>query len=121
MKRLILVLGLLGSPVSADFFDGQELHRLCTSEDVRENQVCTGYAIGVVDSAEDLAIRASISPERFGDNAADLIMPYCVPVGAGGRQLKDIVAKYLTDNPQERHFKAVSLVSLAMMEAFPWN
>lgn len=44
---------------------------------------------------------------------------YCTPNGVTGRQMIDIVCKYLSENPQKRHETGASLTYSALSDAFP--
>lgn len=103
MLRLSLVLMmLLGSPARAGFYSGNELLVFCTDAEV---PVCLGYIAGVADLLND-----------------GLILPtwkQCIPENANLGQIKDVVVRYLTDHPQDRHYSAWSLVVMGIFEAFP--
>ena len=82
--------------------DGNELHTDCGKENMFSAGYCSGYIVGVLDANE----RASFSP-------------YCRPEGATKGQMRDIVKKWLADNPAYRTIPADAAVTAAMMEAFP--
>jgi hypothetical protein len=77
-------------------FTGQRLHEI--------GGVGLGfYVAGVVD--RDMAI----------GNVPATGNPYCVPGGVSASQLNDIVAKYLRDEPAQRHKAGAFLVRAAFM------
>jgi hypothetical protein len=111
MRALLIVLAVLVSfgavcaqaQATGAFFEGNELHKLCTSN--RSSAV--GYILGVSD-AHDLFV------ERGGVSAS-----ICMPEGIQRGQAVDVACKYLADNPQDRHLQGASLVIFAFEAAFP--
>ncbi len=45
----------------------------------------------------------------------------CIPVAATGTELRDVLVKFLKDNPQDQHLKASALASRAFAKAYPCN
>jgi hypothetical protein len=43
----------------------------------------------------------------------------CIPDGVLNQQVYDVVEKYLTNNPAKLHMSQFSIVSAALLEAFP--
>lgn len=85
------------------FKDGNALHSECSEEGSSfQDGLCLGFIIGVLD----------------GNNAKGFY-PYCDPDNSKAGQLRDVVKKWLEDNPQFRASPAGDLVNAAMMEAFP--
>jgi hypothetical protein len=68
---------------------------------------CVGYILGVVDHLE-----ATREYER---------MSACVRVGVESDQVRDVVVKYLTDNPQVRDQYAWGAVVAAVVQAWSCN
>lgn len=105
IKRILiataLVVASLSSPVQA--FTGNELKRNCGDTDVNYG-LCIGFILGVVDGV-------------LIDTPPDSII--CIPDGVSFGQMKDIVLKYMNDNPANLHFPGASLVFYALGEAFP--
>jgi len=46
-------------------------------------------------------------------------VPFCLPKDVTTGQLAAISKKYLTDNPEKRHFTAASNIAVALGKAFP--
>ena len=106
---VVLVAFFSGSALGAFFKSGNALHADCQSKiDTLNRAVCYGYIMGVVDSRP-----------KDGKTAKILDWPYCVPGGVNGGQITDTVIKWLTNNPEKRHFVAASLIIAALSEAFP--
>ena len=77
---------------------GEDLHRRLTP------QMFLAYVIGVTD---------------VGTMMPDEARRYCLPVGVTNGQMQDVVAKYLTENPEVRHLGAAYLVRQALHEVWP--
>ena len=106
MLRLSLVLMLLfASPVRANFENGNSLYTDCTKERGFNTGYCMGYVGGVTDIMSD-------GTPLYGWKA-------CFPKGVSLGQIKDVVTRWLANNPQHRHYNAASLVAEALEEAFP--
>ena len=50
---------------------------------------------------------------------ASMLLRSCVPPHVENSQIKDVVIRYLRDNPTSRHESARGLMQQAMAEAFP--
>jgi hypothetical protein len=87
-------------------FNGNDLLRYCSSHQPFELNFCTGYIEGVRDGLMFAAV--SLKSEPF----------FAVPNEAKMEQLKDIVVKYLRDNPETRHKPAGMLTFIALKQAF---
>jgi len=87
---------------------GNDLLRFCTSDpNSPEQSFCLGYLHGVVDGA--IGIRVSeVRPQIFE-----------LPAGVDILQVRDVVVKFLKENPKDRHLGAVALVFKALTEAYP--
>ena len=112
-KRLFFVgLFLMGSvilarPVCAST-TGNDLLRFCRSDaDAAEQSFCLGYLHGVVDGA--MAVRVNEGQTQFFE----------IPAGVHILQIRDVVVKFLKENPKDRHLAAVALVFKALKKAFP--
>lgn len=102
--RLVLALAVslfTALPAHSYFFDGNELWKECETK----NAFCSGYIVAAIDMHG-----ASLEKEQ---------RLFCPPPEATGRQLRDVILKYFTDNPAERHEPAVFLIIEAMRKAFP--
>ena len=103
---------LVAGPAQAVFYDGNRLYEWCATPegDPRYSWSsinCNGYVTGVIDSLE-VAEKAGSGP-----------ITVCVPSGATVQQVRDVVLKYLTNHPEQRHTAAAILTILALREAFP--
>jgi hypothetical protein len=106
--RLAAAVLSLGEPAIAQtapdsgtgFVSGDDLWRLCGHTKVgTPPENCTAYVLGVVDgdsAVEDAAAR-----------------PYCLR-GATPIQITDVVRRYLSRYPDERHYSAASTVLAAL-------
>lgn len=102
MKKLISGLTLCALTTvhaNAAFFSGNDLYSRMTSEDDGKVIMALGFVVGVHDSFEGEFICT-------GNN-----------VTAG--QLRDVVKKYLAENPAKRDTGAVVLTTVALGRAFP--
>jgi hypothetical protein len=104
IKKLVTITALamlLGSPTSyAAIYSGNLLVGHCEPDDATfTDGLCYGYVYGVYDVIE-------------GARA-------CAPDVVTGKQLVNIVRKYLKENPENLHHNAASLVTFALAQAFP--
>jgi hypothetical protein len=81
------------------FKDGNALLSDCESNDAFSAGACLGYVTGAHDG---LGPRLVLVPEN-----------------ATAGQIKDVVVKYLRDNPESRNLPAGVLVMLALVKAWP--
>lgn len=107
LPAAVFAVTLLTSPspgvTQALFYEGNFLHKKCQSVNDVDVVVCLAYVTGVVDTL-------TMTENRY----------VCVPPkSVTGGQLRDIVTKWLEDNPADRHLNASALVMLALTEAFP--
>lgn len=93
---------LASSPSSAGFQNGNDLYSSCEN---RVDQFCIGYVMAIAD------VLGADNPVN-GYRA-------CFRSGVTGRQIIDIVTKYLRQKPDERHYNAAGLVADALQSAFP--
>ena len=90
---------LKGTPVKAEFYSGNELYEHCTSPG-QGWSLCMGFVAGVFDTMRPLyTCKVKIDQVTLG-------------------QSKDIVLRYMTQNPQNRHATAASIVRTAITQAF---
>ena len=68
---------------------------------------CSGYIIGVSDTADTLAVW-----KGFAESI-------CTPQGVTSGQLQKVVVKHLNEHPEKLHLRASSLVLNVLTEAFP--
>jgi hypothetical protein len=93
--------------ISISDIHGNDLLRYCSSHQSFELNFCTGYIEGVRDGLMFACKRLKTEPF------------FAVPTEVKSDQLKDIVVKYLRDNPETRHKQAGMLTFLALEQAFP--
>jgi hypothetical protein len=116
MKKAVILACFLSLPCSAataphfTFFNGNDLYAACTAPDAVSQMQCTSYVEGAIDAL------------AFTDGAFKEAHTICLPRQPGivsGRQVADIVIKYLRDDPVGRSFSAGSLVYGAISQAYP--
>lgn len=93
-----------GRAMAANFYSGNQLLDYCTHKDTRPEHFCLGFIAGISD-----AIIAYTSSE----------VPTCIPDGATPNQIKDIVVRFLEEEPGTRDRAAVSLILVALAVEFP--
>ncbi len=80
--------------------------------------VCYGYIMGAIDGETNAAAErftfGSPADKYRGGPQTD-----CISGSVTNEQLKDIVVKYLRNNPQMRHTTAASQLTVALVKAFP--
>jgi hypothetical protein len=108
----VCVLSLLGSPtVHAQWLDGHNLLRVCApsgDERVFQPGLCSGYLMGVVDTADGYQ-RAGLSKKPA----------FCMPVDVPEAKIKDIVVAYLEGHPKSCDRDAAMLAIEALEKAYP--
>ena len=110
MKRILcasIVMGLAlsGTVASAKVRDGNQLLQQCTATIGAHVNFCFGY----IDAVVDLLLEKN---EIDGFNA-------CISSELDDPQLRNIVVKFLKDNPDLSHLSAPNLIARALAEAFP--
>ena len=100
----MIALALLATAPALTFFSGNDLYSQCEME---TPMVCVGYILGVSDAVSD------------AETAGSLPRLVCVSRDSTPEQLKDIVVKYLRDNPDTRDKSAASLTVAALRHAAP--
>ena len=109
MKRLLIpmfITLLASSPVRGQMA-GNALLDYCKLDSGEAFWICSSYIFGV---------RDSLDQQNKGENNP---FAFCTTASVDGRQVLDIVVKYLEDNPKWRHFPAWSLIQRALHNAFP--
>ena len=105
---IALVTLLVSQPASADYYVlGDTLYEQCSNSDATDWSYCSGYILGTIDAFKLL------------QKLQGLAQTICVPVPVNRRQLVDIVAKHLRDNPDDRHVPATVAVLTPLTLAFP--
>jgi hypothetical protein len=110
MKRAVagLVLGVWAQAGWCALATGNKLLDYCRApENSAIGGSCTGYVVSAVDTHEAWVDWNEIEPY------------FCTPAGVTGRQLAQVVVKYLNENPEKLHLSAGSLVLNALGTAFP--
>ncbi|MCA1381269.1 hypothetical protein I6F34_10505 [Bradyrhizobium sp. BRP05] len=123
-RRCCVLLALMWtSAARADFFNGNELHTSCS---FNNQSGISAYVAGVFDKTlADHAIANFHIPSSEIDRNPNLgfvsraIKPFCLPETATLKQVKDVVCKWLNQNPAQRHLSGAPLVQTALAEAFP--
>lgn len=90
--------------MAANFYSGNQLLDYCTRPDITPEHFCLGFIAGISD-----AITAYTASE----------VPTCIPDSATPTQIKDIVVRFLQNEPTNRDRPAVSLILIALAVAFP--
>ena len=83
---------------------GNDLWRICTSKDARDNGLCYGYVTAI---AEVIGQPAGI----YGHHA-------CLSNDTAIQQIVDVVKRYLDQRPEVRHYGAYNLLVPVLVEAF---
>jgi len=104
--RLVLFAALVvsASPALAQRVsrvDGNKLMSLCRSSDVKG---CDAYVAGVADALAEVRDDAHVA---------------CIPTRVTTDQLRDVVLKYLHDEPQDRELPGGRLAVHALAKAWP--
>ncbi len=99
-----VVWAVAGPALAAADFTGNALLELCLDVDGTETKLtyCLGYTRGVAESL-DLRTGAGL----------------CMPTGVTDERMRDVMIRYLVNNPLVRQDPAVELTRLALIEAFP--
>jgi hypothetical protein len=101
------------------WMDGNQLYSDCVAAEhgATEYTRCAGYVMGIVDAA------------GAGENPSDPSQPnssgqmagfrWCTPQEIRLGQMIDVVATFLHDHPERRHYAAAGLVAHALTNAWP--
>ncbi len=96
-------LGLMPAPANADSETGNDLYKWCRGSD---QSLCLGYVIASVETL----LWWQIQTDQCFNN---------IPNTATYGQIRDVVVKFLSDNPAKRDAFATILVSNAVQDAWP--
>jgi hypothetical protein len=109
MRIVLVVLTLAMSEASwGQFFDGNKLLMMCTSQELSFAQGgCVGFIAGVSDTLKATENRRGLK-ERI-----------CVPGQITTIELKDEVVRYLKLVPQFHSYVGTFLVEMALRSAYP--
>jgi hypothetical protein len=108
-KVIALATLLVASEARAQQHTGNEIYEICRLAPAKENGLCLGYVMGVIETWEFARDLFKFQHEP----------PWCWPDGVDYEQLVDIVTAQLRDHPETRHLSAVLLVWQALAERFP--
>lgn len=105
----IFFLGL--SPtVAAENITGNDLLEFCTSQDPSDLRYCLGFIYGV---------KITYDLHNEYGNSSTMVIKSCSPSSWNAGQIKDIVVKYLRENPKDRSHHPTILVLAALTDAWP--
>jgi hypothetical protein len=91
-------------PQTEAFKSGNALLRECVSSNEVFRASCTAYIVGVVDSVESFRANNGNTP--------------CAPRTVEAGQLRDVVVKFLQENPTQRDAPAAVIVTVAYAKAW---
>lgn len=111
MRKILAVALLASNPVAAQevksLFTGNGYLAACTDENPVSRAVCIQYTLGMDETL--LVLNLSGITKALE----------CSPDSTTGRQKKDILVKFLQDNPEVRHMPTAQIYLAAMAAAFP--
>jgi hypothetical protein len=87
------------------FVNGNDLYAYCTASDNSKRGICLSYVEGM---AESIGLMQTASAAAV----------FCIPPVLAS-QARDMVVKYLQDNPAHRHEAGATLVMEALHDAWP--
>lgn len=113
-----------GHSANAQSISGNELQETCVSQDPVFGGFCIGYILGAIEgmSLGAYAVLGAAGEDETSEaiNASiSSFLGHCTPAEATNDQLRDVVVKYLHDNPETRHMSGRILILQAMQQAFP--
>lgn len=104
---LCYVAPALGEKSVTAFYSGNALLELCSKPPgTRQYEVCLAYLVAISDALSHTG--STIGGYRS-----------CRPHGVTSDQIRDVVTKWLRDNPNYRHLAAAGLVANALEDGFP--
>jgi len=111
MRLLLIFLAMLwvvpARAQAPDLFIGNGYLKACTETEPIHRAVCTQYTLGMTEML--LALEA-----------AHFVKPlFCAPDQVTGNQKRDILVKFLKDNPAIRHAATPRLLIVALQQAYP--
>ena len=95
---LSLAMTAMASSAEREMFNGNQMWEMCQS---RALGFCNGYVRGTLDA---LITQGLVT---------------CTPDELGAEQLRDLVVRWLRDNPQKRHLSGTWIVANTLRENFP--
>lgn len=99
MKKLILIAALAASPAYAQFYSGNDLLEKLNDTNPAQRMFALGYVAAVIDTVIDVQV--------------------CPPDQIQVGQVRDIVHRWLQNNPDKRQFTASSIVIHALKQSWP--
>jgi Rap1a immunity proteins len=104
MKSATIIPGALAgmlavTPVAAQDHTGETLYGACQSE-----VWCNAFAVGIMAAGPWSPVAIALS---------------CMPREASANQLRDVIMKYLQDNPELRHHYFADVITMAIYDAWP--
>ena len=111
---LIASVGQVGAQTSTEpnntvvtYLSGGEMLNYC--RDANHREACTGFVMGVADTAAEVSAAGSI------------VRPFrvCRPAEVSGSQARDVILQFLQAHPGELHYSAASLAIQALAAAWP--
>lgn len=112
IAQLVCAFGLVGvSTVQAQWLDGHNLLRMCApsgDERVFQPGLCSGYLMGVVDTADGYQQAGRSKKPAF-----------CMPMDVPESKIKDIVVHYLEGHPKRCDRDAAMLAIEALEKEYP--
>jgi hypothetical protein len=93
----------------ATFLSGEQLLNYCGSDNQATRDGCTGFAMGVADTAAEASAAGSlIGPFRV-----------CRPEEVTGSEARDVIIRFLQAHPMELQYSAASLAIRALAATWP--
>lgn len=118
-----LAWALVPGAASAENLSGNELLSVCEAkDDSAQLGYCLGYVQGAIEGMKwgiSVPLFASGEEADQVDKAGNAILGFCLPTDVTLGQNRDVIVKFLTDNPAERHNSARTLIQDALKQAFP--
>ena len=109
IKRTVLALATIlaiTTEASANYYDGNRLLEVCTSNDAGLRGICYGYIIGVHDWSGECVT----APGGWNHDT---------PTGVTGGQVEKVVMLWLQEHPGDLHQSASYLIARALNNAWP--
>lgn len=110
----------------AENLTGNELLAICeqSENDLAQSGFCMGYVLGAVEGIKwgvSVPLMMGGKSTESVEETGNVLLGFCLSPDATLGQFRDIVMKFLRDNPASRHDSARFLVQMAMRDAFPCN
>lgn len=119
MKKLLIIaiLACFSGASNAREPTGNELYQMCESDETQ--LTCAYYISGVLHGAEATVFMVGMEEGLTYEESYYRYSKICFPPGTSGEQTMDIVIKYLSDKPEDRHILASALILKAVRAVFP--